>query len=133
LVAADPLCTKWRGLLRDRPMRCDCVCSHQEAEAVLAAAACYELLLIDADLKGGDWRELLPRALASGKVGAAIVLARHGDHQLWAEVLQLGAHDLVAEPYERLEIARIIDGALDSHQFSRLNKATSRNERSTLV
>src|SRR5262249_44451435 len=96
LIARDELRSRWRGILEAQPFQLEWAGSREEADDALEATPFYELLLIDSDMKGTSWRELLRWALESGKIGTTIVLARHGDHQLWAEVLQLGAHDLVS-------------------------------------
>jgi DNA-binding NtrC family response regulator len=83
----------------------------------------YDLLFVDAELPGGPWHRLLPAVLASGKNCEVIVCSRCGDEKLWAEVLQRGAYDLVAEPFEEEEITRIARRALDSHYLQRFGAA----------
>jgi len=40
-----------------------------------------------------------------------VVCSRLGDHRLWIDALEQGAYDLVAEPYQREEIQRIVEAA----------------------
>lgn len=83
----------------------------------------YDLLFVDAELPGGPWHRLLPAVVASGKNCEVIVCSRCGDERLWAEVLQCGAYDLIAEPFEESEITRIAYRALDSHYLQRYGSA----------
>jgi len=75
----------------------------------------YDLLFVDAELPGGPWHRLLQTIVASEKDCEVIVCSRCGDERLWAEVLQYGAYDLISEPFEDGEVARIAHRALDSH------------------
>jgi two-component system repressor protein LuxO len=79
----------------------------------------YNLLFVDPELPGGSWQRLLQWMMQSGKHCEVIVCSRCGDEQLWAEVLQCGAYDLISEPYEQREVARIAQCALESHYLSR--------------
>ena len=83
----------------------------------------YDLLFVDAELPGGPWHRLLPAVVASGKNCEVIVCSRFGDERLWAEVLQCGAYDLIAEPFEEGEVTRIAQCALDSHYLQRYGPA----------
>ena len=82
----------------------------------------YDLLFIDAELPGGPWQHLLQAAVASGKSCEVIVCSRRGDERLWAEVLQSGAYDLIAEPFDEGEVTRIAHRALDSHYLRRFGR-----------
>ena len=79
----------------------------------------YNLLFVDAELPGDPWQRLLQAVVASGKNCEVIVCSRCGDEQLWAEVLQCGAYDMIAEPFEEGEVIRIARSALDSHYSQR--------------
>jgi FixJ family two-component response regulator len=49
--------------------------------------------------------ELLPNA------PSFIVTSRLADDRLWAEALNLGAYDVLAKPFERLELVRSVSSA----------------------
>jgi len=83
----------------------------------------YDLLFVDAELAGGPWHRLLPTVVASGKNCEVIVCSRCGDERLWADVLQRGAYDLIAEPFDESEVTRIAHRALDSHYLQRYGSA----------
>ena len=83
----------------------------------------YDLLFVDAELPGGPWSRLLQTILASGKNCEVIVCSRCGDERLWAEVLQCGVYDLISEPFDDREVARIAHRALDSQYLQRFGRA----------
>lgn len=87
----------------------------------------YDLLFVDADLPGGPWQHLVDAVSASGKNCEVIVCARCGDEQLWAEVLQCGAYDLIPEPYDEREVARIAHCAMDSQYLRRFGREGARS------
>jgi DNA-binding NtrC family response regulator len=86
----------------------------------------YDLLFVDAELPGGPWHRLLQAVAASGKSCEVIVCSRFGDERLWAEVLQSGAYDLIAEPFQEEEVNRIAHRALDSQYMWRYGAAVKR-------
>ena len=82
----------------------------------------YDLLFVDAELPDGSWQHLLPTIIESGKNCEVIVCARLADEHLWAEVLQCGVYDLIPEPYDEREVARIARCALDSQYLRRFGR-----------
>lgn len=96
--------------------------SLQEAQKRLRGSISYDLLLVDAELPDGSWRDLLQFILGSKRTCEVIVCSRCGDEQLWAEVFQCGGYDLIAEPYDPQEILRIVRSALDSRHMERFFK-----------
>ena len=83
----------------------------------------YDLVFVDAELPGGSWQQLVETVSASGKNCEVIVCSRCGDDRLWAEVLQCGAYDLIPEPYDDREVARIAQSAMDSHYLRRFGRS----------
>ena len=90
-----------------------------DAQQKLSTPVSYDLLFVDAELRDGTWNDLLQFVLESGRNCEMIVCARCGDEQLWGEVIQRGAYDLICEPYEEREVARIANSALDSQYMKR--------------
>jgi len=112
-------------LLDGKGFQVVCAAGLRDAREKLAGSMCYDLLFVDAELDDGRWQSLLECARSFGTVSAAVVCARLGDHQLWAEVLQSGAYDLIIEPYNEKEIARIVEGALESASLRREQRAST--------
>jgi DNA-binding NtrC family response regulator len=90
----------------------------REAQQRLSKGS-YDLLLVDEHFCDGSWRDLLQFLLGSNKPCEMIVCSRCGDEQLWAEVLQSGAYDLLVEPYEQHEVDRIIQSVIDNRYMRR--------------
>jgi two-component system chemotaxis response regulator CheY len=95
----------------------------REAQHRLTGPHPYDLVLTDAELPDGSWRDILQFILDSKKPCEMIVCSRIGDEELWAEVLQCGAYDLLIEPYEGQEVLRIIQSALDNRYMQRFTQA----------
>ncbi len=67
-------------------------------------------------LADGDWRGLLVDLQREGTT-PLIVTSRIANDRLWAEVLNLGAYDLVATPFARDEISRVVKMAARRGEF----------------
>ncbi len=57
-----------------------------------------------------NWQELLQEAQATQSL--MLVVSRHADERLWAEVLDLGGFDVLAMPFHRDELRRALSSAL---------------------
>lgn len=88
------------------------------AEALAAVAKLHPRIVVcDADASGVEsWRDLL--APPENVSFALIVMSRHPDERLWAEVLNLGGYDVLATPLRRQEVERVMASAL-CHAASR--------------
>lgn len=84
-----------------------------EACAVLAAEF-IPIVIMDGDAEASSWRELLERMSGSEAAPApkVIIISRVVDERLWAEVLNLGAYDLLPKPLDADEVAWVVRSAL---------------------
>lgn len=57
------------------------------------------------------WRELLEQTAAMSASPLVIVTSRLADERMWAEVLNLGGWDVLAKPFDRTEVIRVIESA----------------------
>ncbi len=67
-----------------------------------------DVVICQRELPDGDWRVLLEEF---GKVCLRpnlIVTSRVADDELWAEVLNLGGYDVLAQPFEPDEVYRVV-------------------------
>lgn len=71
----------------------------------------YAAIVTDASLGDGTWRDVLAHTHRSGRGCAVIVTDRLADDELWAEVLEAGAYDLLAQPFEPDEVRRVVENA----------------------
>lgn len=66
------------------------------------------VVLCERDLLPGSWKEMLDYIVRMGNPPLLIVASRLADEQLWAEALNLGAYDVLAEPFDATEVTRIL-------------------------
>ena len=109
-------------ILEQSGMEVYVVGNFRDAQQKLADQS-YDLLFVDAELPGVSWQHLVEFLCSSGKNCEVIVCSRCGDERLWAEVLQYGAYDLIPEPYDEREVARIAESAMDSHYLRRFGRS----------
>lgn len=71
----------------------------------------FALVLCECNLCPGTWRELLDQLAGMDEAPFLIVVSRFADERLWAEVLNLGAFDVLAKPFEAGEVTRVLASA----------------------
>ncbi len=69
------------------------------------------ILLFDTENHTGSWREMLDLLYFLDHPPMLIVTSRLADERLWAEALNLGAYDVLAKPYDRHEVTRVVNTA----------------------
>jgi len=106
-------------MLHDLPLTLEHVPSLRHARTRLNGEA-YDLVVTEASLHDGKWldvlhlvREMASCPTPSGIAGElnVIVTDPQADVHFWAEALNLGAYDLLAQPFYEPEVRRIIDNA----------------------
>jgi len=60
---------------------------------------------------GGCWKDLLSQVQNMMDPPPLIVADRLADERLWAEALNLGAYDVLAEPFRADEVLRVFESA----------------------
>ena len=76
------------------------------------AAALLDELNIGVVIADGNWREFLALTSVRPAAPSVIVTAQFADEHLWAEVLNLGGYDVLAQPFDPNEVSRIVQAAL---------------------
>lgn len=66
---------------------------------------------------GNNWKDLLSEIQAHPLPPSLILADRNADDRLWAEVLNLGAHDLLMKPFDANEVLRVIGSAWRSWAY----------------
>lgn len=85
--------------------------------ATLAAALAalrkrqFEVVVCERDLQPGSWKDVLEQTVIQPDPPPLIVTSRLSDERLWAEALNLGAFDVLAKPFDRMETMRVLDAA----------------------
>src|SRR5581483_12177241 len=83
------------------------------AEGIHAAYAMlrevnFDVVLTEAALPDGTWVDALGLARECDRDVPLIVTDPHADARFWAEVLNMGAYDLLAQPFYAPEVQRIL-------------------------
>jgi two-component system response regulator PilR (NtrC family) len=97
-------------MLHALPVAVDHAGSLQHARAQLRRDA-YDVILTEAALPDGTWRDALRLARECPNELEVIVTDPHADARLWAEALNVGAYDLIAQPFYEPEVRRILYNA----------------------
>ncbi len=97
-------------MLHALPLVLDQVGSVQQARAQLQVHE-YDAVLTEATLPDGKWLDVLHLVRESPREMAVIVTDPKADTRLWAEILNLGAFDLLTQPYHEPEVRRILYNA----------------------
>ena len=71
----------------------------------------YDLILTEAALPDGKWLDVLQLVRECPRATEVIVTDPQADARFWAEALNLGAYDLLAQPFYEPEVRRILYNA----------------------
>jgi DNA-binding NtrC family response regulator len=71
----------------------------------------YDVILTEATLPDGKWLDVLHLVRESTQDTEVIVTDPAADAHFWAEALNLGAYDLLAQPFYEPEVRRILSNA----------------------
>jgi DNA-binding NtrC family response regulator len=97
-------------MLHSLPLVVDHAETLQQARAMLQQDD-YCVILTEADFPDGNWLDALHLARQSPQELEVIVTDPLADARLWAEVLNLGAYDMLAQPFYEPEVRRILYNA----------------------
>jgi len=109
-------------MLQLLPMAVDHAGTLQQARTQLRKDD-YNVLLTEAALPDGNWLDALHLARESPNDLQVIVTDAHADARLWAEALNLGAYDLIAQPFYEPEVRRILYNACSRQTQERTSSA----------
>ncbi len=93
----------------------------------------YSVVICESDLKPGSWRDLLQSMETLSNPPFMIVTSRHADEYLWAEALNMGAHDVLAKPFYAAEVIRVVNSACLRWQRERRHVPAKSESRLTSV
>ena len=92
------------------PWRLSRTLSLTAAAAALGQAE-FAVVVCERDLAPGSWRDVLAATANLPRPPLLIVTSLHADNYLWAEALNIGAYDVVAKPFDRGEVVRVVSFA----------------------
>lgn len=67
-----------------------------------------DLILCEKDLPDGSWKDVFREAEGQRSHPPVVVVSRNADERLWAEVLNLGAYDMLLKPFDSSEVCRTV-------------------------
>jgi DNA-binding NtrC family response regulator len=83
----------------------------------------YGAVLTEATLPDGAWTDVLEMNYHLPAPSALIVTDTLADDRFWAEVLNRGAYDLLAQPFDETEVQRILQHACQQASSRRASAA----------
>lgn len=87
-----------------------CACSYAQAAQYLERQE-TPVVITARDLPDGNWKALLNLLTRMAFPPKLIVTAKLADDHLWAEVLNLGGFDVLAQPFDHAEVAHSVGQA----------------------
>ena len=111
-------------MLHSLPLVVDHVGTFQQARAKLHEED-YDVILTEAALPDGTWLDALHLARQYPRELEVIVTDLQADARFWAEVLNLGAYDLLAQPFYEPEVRRILYNACSRQPYRAATAAAS--------
>lgn len=112
-------------MLRPAALAMDHAACLEGARRMLGAQT-YRAILTEAELPDGIWTDVIDLTYELGVFPAIIVTRRTADDLFWAEVLNLGAYDLLAQPFDEKEVRRILTNACLQFATRPVGKQTRR-------
>ena len=103
-------------MLHALPLAVEHVGSLQQARTLLRGKS-YDVILTEAELPDGKWLDVLPLARETPHAVEVIVTDPQADARFWSEALNLGAYDLLAQPFYEPEVRRILYNACSRSSY----------------
>jgi DNA-binding response OmpR family regulator len=69
------------------------------------------VVISERELPEGGWREMLDDLMQRSDPPSLLVTSRLADDSLWAEVLNMGGYDVLAQPLDSEEVLRVVSAA----------------------
>jgi DNA-binding NtrC family response regulator len=110
-------------MLRSLPLGLVHVANLQQARRELQQRT-YPVILSEAFLPDGKWLDALDLARNCEGRTEVIVTDQDADAHLWAEALNLGAYDVLSQPFYEPEVRRILHNACSRQEVPRRSYAT---------
>ncbi len=86
--------------------------TRQEALAALRNRR-VAVVISERELPEGGWKDVLQDLTPLADPPFLIVTSRYADDHLWAEVLNLGGHDVLPKPFHAGEVTRVVSLAYE--------------------
>jgi DNA-binding NtrC family response regulator len=97
-------------------------CRHAFARLVQTRIS---VVICDRALPDGDWTDVLDHMAKDGGAPSLIVTSPNANDVLWAKVLNLGGFDVLAQPFDREEVMRVVASALRANSAASWRRHSS--------
>jgi len=97
-------------MLESMPVAIDHVATVRHARAKLHEND-YSIILTEANLLDGNWIDVLHLAREHPVEIEVVATSPHADARFWAEALNFGVYDVLAQPFYEPEVRRIVQDA----------------------
>jgi DNA-binding response OmpR family regulator len=101
----DVMCL--RHILHHRDWHLNLSTNLSEVSRYLAAQT-PSVIICERDLPDGNWKDILHQTERMAHSPLLLVVSKHADENLWAEVLNLGGYDVLLKPFDRAEVVRVV-------------------------
>jgi len=90
---------------------------HLQAAVALLQRHDTSVVICERDLMPGTWTDILEHTSRQPHPPSVVVTSRLADERLWSEILNRGAWDLIAKPFDRTELVRSIKSAWEHCRY----------------
>lgn len=97
-------------MLQGLPVILDYVADMQHARAKLGQKE-YQAILTEAALPDGHWLDMLHLTRELPTELQVVVTSPQADASMWAEALNMGVYDVLAQPFYKPEVQRVMTNA----------------------
>lgn len=111
LVLPMDRCRSLISKLQRPKMRIHTANSCRGALRLLADNPNIELIVTGLSLEDGNWSDVVRYVVECGHKAEIVVSSPVASETLWSEIIWRGAYDILLEPYDHEEVARVVDGA----------------------
>ena len=105
-------------MLHELPLALDHATSVRQARSKLGKKL-FNAVLTEAALPDGDWLDVLKMSRDLPSETQLIVTDARADARFWAEALNLGAYDMLAQPFYEPEVRRILSNVCTRRAMAR--------------
>jgi DNA-binding NtrC family response regulator len=108
--------------------------TYAEALAILSEEV-VPVVIVERDVPPYCWKDVLTKVASMTNPSRLIVASDNADPRLWGEVLNLGAYDVLAKPFESAELFASVSSAWRAWRFAEAMRlhCYDKNAESTLV
>jgi DNA-binding NtrC family response regulator len=100
--------------------------SFGQASKVLSRANPPLLVFTESELPDGDWSDVVSFSSGASSHVSVIVVGQGIDTKLYASVINMGARDFIAPPFEDIDLAHVVRCAADNALARRQAAVNSR-------